>query len=356
MKSILLRFIVQLLVFTSRSLIRFAQALLPPQVILFDHIGGVGNTQLIGIAARLKIADVLDQKAMTAEELSFAIKTHPDSTHRMMRALATLGVFRMSRRGVFSNNRLSRVLKSDVAGSMKEFADYFGSDSNIQAWANVLHTWKTGENAFEKTHGMSIWEWFRQNPEEGQTFAAAMANLTRIDAPFIAQAYPFFRLQKLCDVAGGQGTLLKEILRVHPHLQAVLFDQTQVLEHFQKHPRIETQAGSFFETLPQGCDAYLLKDILHDWDDARCLKILEQVRKACSKDTRLLIVEVLQEKNLPEKPVSLMDAHMLTVCSGGRQRSGEELKALFEKSGFRMKRIYRTPLPVCIVEGVACAP
>jgi hypothetical protein len=354
------RFVVQIILRLSHALIRMGQALLPPQLTLFDHIGGIGHTQLIHAAARWKIADLLHQQPMTADELAQRLKTHAEATHRMMRALVTLGVFKLGSDGKFRNNRLSEPLRTGSPGSMRDFADYFGSPSNVTAWSDVLTTVKSGTNAFERIHQMPIWQWFQKHPQEGQIFAEAMVNLTQLDAPVIAKTYPFSEIRSLCDVAGGRGTLLTEILHHHPHLNAVLFDESHILEKALSFLEqrgvaavVERKSGNFFERVPRGHDAYLVKDILHDWDDERCIQILTNIRQAIAPKGRLLVAEVLVEKQTTQKPGPLMDVHMMTVCCEGRQRSRNEFKELFQKCGFKMNRVFSTPFPISIIEGIA---
>jgi hypothetical protein len=334
--------------------------MLPPQLTLFDSIGGIASTQMIHVAARLKIADLLDQGSMTGDQLAETLKTHPEATYRMMRALVSIGIFKLGRNGKFQNNYLSRPLRSGKKGSMREFADYFGSASNVRAWEDVLNTVTTGKNAFERVHQMSVWEWFHQNPNEGQVFANAMVDITLLSAPAIARVYPFSEVQSLCDVAGGRGTLIAEVLKQHRHLKGALFDEPYVLDQatsFLKEQkvagRVERRAGSFFEEVPRGYDAYLMKDILHDWDDDRCIQILKNIRQATPRGGRLLIAETVVEKNSTEKPGPFIDVHMMTVCCDGKQRNMDEFRTLFEKSGFRMSRVFPTECSISVVEGIA---
>jgi hypothetical protein len=230
----------------------------------------------------------------------------------------------------------------------------------MQAWADFETTVRTGKNAFERVHGASLWEHHRKHPEEGRTFAASMASVTALDAPGICAAYPFQAHASICDVAGGRGTLLAEILVKNPRARGVLFDEAHVLE--QAGPvlaergvagRVERVAGSFFAEVPSGCDLYVLKDILHDWDDARALSILRTVRRAMRPGTKLLVLEVLLEDDEFDAPGALLDVHMMTATCDGRQRSERELAALFAASGLAMVGVHVTPMPVSVVEAVA---
>lgn len=354
---LLLRFAAQIILYVHHGLLRLARFLVPPQLTLLEQIGGVVNTKLIFVAAHLKIADLLAIEPMRASAIAIRLHLDPDATHRLLRSLATLGIFKLLPDGRFKNNRHSRVLLSQSKDTLRDFALYFGSQSNMDAWSDFLSTVQTGQNYFERRHQMSVWAWFNLHPHEGKVFTQAMMNLTRMDASILAQAYPFAEGQKLCDIAGGRGILLSEILLRHSHLQAILYDEKYVLEEAQTFfvslglaSKLELVEGNFFENIPSGCDIYIIKDILHDWDDERCIKILRQIRKNLDAKARLLVIEVLVNSLTICGPGPLMDIHMMTVCPGGRQRSKQDLCSLFEKSGLRMRRIFLTPSPFSIVE------
>jgi hypothetical protein len=231
--------------------------------------------------------------------------------------------------------------------SVRNFVEYCGSPSNLRAYTDLEATVRSGKNAFSRVHGMSVWEWFGQHPEEGQTFAHAMQDATALDAPAIARGFPFGQLARLCDVAGGRGTLLAEILTRHPRLRGMLFDERYVLDEADAllrargvHDRVELVAGSFFESIPGGGpggpDGYLLKDILHDWDDDRSRQILGNVRRAAQPGTRLFLVETVVETMETAHPGPMFDLHMMMVCVEGRQRSRFELERLLADTGFRL--------------------
>jgi hypothetical protein len=206
---------------------------------------------------------------------------------------------------------------------------------------------------------MEIWDWFEQNPEERDTFAGFMMGRTTADAPLIATLYPFGEVERVCDVGGGRGTLLSELLVRHRHLRGMLCDAPGVVasaaELFARRrvsERVELCPGSFFDSVPSGADAYLLKNILHDWDDERCTRILDVVRGAMREDQRLLLVEWITERNDAASLGALSDVQMMTVCSEGRERGRAELEALLTRSRFRLRRILPSPT-VSILEALA---
>jgi len=343
-----------------RLLLRAADALVPPQLALFDRIVGVGATQLIRAAARLRLPDLLEEGPRTAAELAAATRIDPDALHRTLRGLVAVGLFTLGEDGRFRNNRLSRTLRSGTPGSLRNYALYFGSKSNVEAWADFDRTLESGGNAFERVHGATVWDWFDAHPDERETFVGAMGELTELYASAVATGYPFVSVRRLCDVGGGRGTLLAEILLRYPHLSGVLLDGPGVLDtariYLAAHgvlDRVELVAGSFFEGVPAGSDAYLLKNVLHDWDDGRCRTILGNCRKAMVTGTRLLVVETVVEADSVRDLGPLSDLQMMVVCAGGRERSRAELDRLFGECGFRLERVMETASPMSVIAGVA---
>jgi O-methyltransferase len=343
-----------------RLLTRVADSLVPPQVPLFERIIGTGATQLIRAAARLRLADLLTERPQTAAELAAATGAAPDALHRTLRGLVAIGLFRLGRDGRFRNNRLSGALRSGTPGSLRNYALYFGSAANVGAWADFETTLATGGNAFARVHGATIWDWFDAHPEEGAIFAGAMGELTELYAATIAATYPWNGLRRLCDVGGGCGTLLAEILLRQPRLTGVLFESAGVLAAARAFlaergvaGRVELVAGSFFAGVPAGCDAYLLKNVLHDWDDDRCREILGACRRAMREGALLLIIETVVEADSVHDLGPLSDLQMMVVCAGGRERGAAELARLFAESGFRLARVLPTASPMSIIEGVA---
>ncbi len=327
---------------------------------VFEHVSGVGRTMLISNVARLKIADLLANGPVGIEELAKKTGSHEETLWRVMRAAAAMGVFKLRADGRFENNRTSNVLRSDVFASMRDLAEYFGSESNVKSWMDTPETMRTGKNGFERVFGKSVWDYFGEHPDESETFARAMTNLTEFDASAIAVGYPFKKLDVICDVAGGRGTLLTAILKQNKQARGILFDEAHVLDHADKYlrdnavdTRVEKIAGNFFQKIPSGADAYLMKDILHDWDDARSLTILKNCRAAMAPGKRLLIVELVVEKDSLELPGPLVDLQMMTVTSEGRQRSTRDFENLFKQAGFRFERVVPLAMPISIVEGFA---
>ncbi len=341
------------------AVIALADAMVPAHLAVFERCTGVMRTTLIGAFAKHGIAELLDEGPRTAAQLAARTGLNEDALHRMLRAMAFERFVVLHDDGGFSHTRYSRALREDSLFRTRAFCEYFASASNLAAWAAFEHTLRTGKNGFTAANGASVWDWFAEHPDEEACFAHAMMGITVQDAPFVATLYPFHELTKVCDVGGGRGTLLSELLVRHPHLRGVLCDApgviasaTLLLERRGVLDRVERAVGNFFEHVPAGADAYVLKNILHDWDDARSTTILANVRKAMSPGHRLLIVENLVEKNRSVDLGVLSDVQMMVVCDEGRERSASEIFALAERVGFRRARVFGGPT-VSVVEAIA---
>lgn len=335
-------------------------AITPPQLKIIEHATALAQAQLIHVAARLGVADHLASGPRSAGELAVLCSAHEDSLARAMRALVSLGVFARDADGRFRNNRVSDALRRDAPMSIRAFAEYFAAPYHARAWAEFGHTIATGESAFEHEYKTTFWDYCKERPEAAACFADAMAEMTRLEAPAIAAGYPFQEIGRVCDIAGGSGTLIAEILAQHPRLRGILFDEAHILEGAAQvlsakgvQARCETVAGSFFNEVPRGADAYVLKNILHDWDDARSKQILSVCRKAMNPGDKLLVVEFLIEDGSTDPIAAISDMQMMAVGSGGRQRSEADLRALFRATGFRLTRVVPLSALASVVEGAA---
>jgi hypothetical protein len=303
---------------------------------------GIVRTAALGVVARHRIPDVLMEGPLTADELAVKTGLHARSLHRMLRALVAFGVFAIEPDGRFANNDVSRALREPWLTS---FAAFFGSPAMMQAYSDFEGMLQTGQNAFERVHKQNKWDWFSAHEEDGRAFARHMRDLTALVSPYVAASFAFSQLGMLCDVGGGDGMLLATILAKHPKLRGVVFDEAYVLSEadqvFAKagvSERASKIAGTFFESVPEGADGYLLKDVLHDWDDARCHQILANVRRAARAGTSLLIVESLFETTEVHEEKAVFDMQMMTLNSGGQQRTVEQFRGLLAASGFRLDR------------------
>jgi hypothetical protein len=342
-----------------RVLLRAADSLLPPWAAVWDRTMGVGRTQIIGVIAELGVADLLDSP-LSAADLASRLDVDADALHRVLRAAAVDGLLRIDRRGRFRLTRLGRTLRSDAPATLRPWARYMALRSTRDAWGSLDETVRTGRSAFGRVHGMSVWDWFAAHPEEERLFAAAMRSITEFDAPALAASDLVPSSGTVCDVAGGAGTLLAEVLAANSGLRGVLVEAPGVLAEAEGvlsargvRDRVELVEGDLFGELPAvGADLWVLKNILHDWDDETSLRILGGVRRAMSAGARLVLIEQIQEPNTPHPFASLSDIQMLTQCVDGRERSREELRELLSRSGFTPGRVQRAGVSA-LVEGVA---
>jgi hypothetical protein len=341
-----------------RVLLRAADALLPPWAAVWDRTMGIERTMVIGAVAELGVADVLDSP-LTATELAGRLGVDGDALHRVLRAAVLDGLLKMDRRGRFRLTRLGRTLQSDSPATLRPWARYMALKSTRDAWGDLDESIRTGRAAFERVHGQSVWDWFAAHPEEEQLFAAAMRSVTEFEAPAIAARSMWPDQGTVCDVAGGAGTLLGEILVGRPSLHGVLVEAPGVLAEARKHlasrgvlDRVELVEGDLFGELSAEADVYVLKNILHDWDDPTSAKILAGVRATIRSGARVVVIEQIQERNRPHPVTSLVDLQMLTQCVDGRERSRDELQALLTGAGLKPGRVERAGVST-LVEGVA---
>ena len=333
------------------------QPALPPDAILMQMLFGAQMQRSVCLAARLGVPDLLAERAQTAEELAAKTNTHAPSLYRLLRTLASIGVFAENAEKKFELTPISTLLRSDAPNSVRDFAVMMGEDWIWQAWGELPYSVQTGGVAHEKVQGMGSFEFFQKNAEAGKVFNAAMTNFTRAIVPPFVEAYDFSGINRLVDVAGGHGLLLAGVLKANPHLRGVLFDLPfviegagKLLEHEGVSDRVELVSGSFFESIPAGADAYVMKHIIHDWDDESSIKILKNIRSAMSENGKVLIVEMVVPEGNEPHPSKALDVLML-VMEGGKERTKEEYGKLLGASGFRLARVIPTKSPYSVVEG-----
>ena len=330
----------------------------PPPAQMMQMITGFWTSCCIYNAAKLDIADHLAIQPQSAKQLAEATRSDSPSLYRMLRALASVGIFQEDENGIFSNTSLSETLRSDVMGSMRAMAMAQLGD-HYNAWGNLLYSIKTGKTAFDHVEGMPIWQYYETHPEEGINFMKAMSGLTGAVIANVIPAYDFSTFNTIVDIGGGNGAFLFAILANAPIANGIVFDEEYVVEETKKEidskgfsSRCNTVAGSFFDFIPAGADAYTMKYVLHDWNDDQCLQILTQCAKAMKAVSKLLVIEsVLPEGNTPH-PGKFMDINMLAM-TGGKERTEKEFALLFEQAGLKLSRIISTQSPMfSIVEVV----
>jgi hypothetical protein len=325
---------------------------------LRELINGYQVSQALYVAATLGIADLLDGGPRSADELAAETGTHAPSLYRLLRALAAVRVFHEDGERRFSLTEVGDRLRSDAPGSQRGWAAFVGRPYQFATWSHLLHSICTGENAFRHVHGTGAWEYRAEHPEESEIFDAAMTSVTKRVNAAVLDAYDFGGFGTVVDVGGSRGVLLAAVLSEYPAMQGVLFDLPHVvagagdvLGRAGVADRSQVVGGSFFDDdLPQGGDAYVLKAIVHDWDDEPSTEILRACRRAMRPDAKLLVLERILAPPNEGADAKFSDLNMLVSLSG-RERTENEFAALFAAAGFRLERIVRSDSHVAVIEG-----
>ena len=312
----------------------------------------------IGTAAKFGIADHLESGPKSAQELAALTGTNEGALYRLLRATASLGVFTELEDGRFDQTPLWDPLRSSANPCLRNMAMMFLDDWFTRNWAELPWSVQTGQSAAFKVFGKSPWEVFQDQPDQAVNFNNAMTDMSQADSPAIAGAYDFSQFQHVVDIGGGLGLLLASVLQSAPALRGTLFEIPSVAEQAGLSPilkpfsdRCQIQTGSFLESVTPGADAYMMKHIIHDWDDERSKKILSNCRQAIAPGGKLLVMDqVVGPRNQPGL-AKIMDLEML-VNPGGLERTEEQWKDLFAASGFHLTQIIRTPVPQCVIEGI----
>jgi len=323
---------------------------------MLQIISGFWISRGVYVIAKLGIPDLLKSGPKTAEELAEATKMHAPSLFRILRALASVGVLSSANGGRFAQTPVSETLVTDAPGSLRWFAVSELGQEHYPAWGNLMHSVKTGEIAFDNFFGVDIWKYFQQNPEDAAVFNDSMSSVTAATNEAILSLYDFSDFGTVVDVGGGHGGLITSILKRNPKVKGVLFDAPQVIEGARPKleaaglaQRCETVAGDFFKSVPAGGDAYVMKWIIHDWDDEKSITILRNCRSRMRANGRLILVDcVVPESDEPHFS-KFIDLNML-VMTGGKERTAKEFEQLLGAAGFKLLRIIPTELPTSIVE------
>lgn len=319
------------------------------------YITGSWVSQMVYVTAKLKLADLIAQEPRTPEEIAGLTDTQPEPMSRLLRALASVGVFRADENGRYESTPLAETLRSDVTGSQWALAIMMGEE-HFLCWHELLYSLQTGKKSFDKLYGKPIFEYLGENPEAAEIFDAAMTSVHGRESLPMAQAYDFNRFGTIVDIGGGNGSLLSTILREHPGVQGIVFDLPSVVARTEASiaqsglaDRLTLQTGSFFESVPSGADCYLMRHIIHDWTDEECGVILKNCHAAMSDEATLLIAEsVIPAGNEPFFG-KLLDLTML-LLPGGKERTADEYRALLAANGFEMTGIIPTATEVSFVE------
>jgi hypothetical protein len=325
---------------------------------LFSLVLSKTITQALGAVAQLKVADFLKDGPRAIAELAAQTGAHEQALYRVMRMLAGYGVFREIGTNQFELTDQGQLLRSDVSPTLREFAILFADPVHNAAYAEALHSVRTGGTAFAKTHGEEIFDYFTKDPSFFTVFNDAMtANSSRLTAS-ISASYDFTEVNKLADVGGGVGFLLNEVLQRNPHLEGELFDLPEVVADAEAAidaagmtERITRTGGSFFDAIPVAADAYMLKHVIHDWSDEQSVQILSNCTQHMTRDGKVLVIEYIVPENKEPHVAKLLDMEMLFIA-GGRERTQSEFEALFARAGLKLNDVITTDSSVSILESV----
>ena len=315
-------------------------------------------SQSIYVAAKLGIADLLNDGSKSSEELANITDSHAPSLYRVLRVLASVGIFAEDSNGRFGLTPLAACLQTDITNSMRASAIIRSEEVYRKPWGHLLHSVKTGETAFQHVYNMGLFDYLAQNPETAELFDGAMTGYSTTIQDALLTAYDFTNIRQLVDIGGGQGSLIAAILKKYPTMQGILFDQASVLERAK--PLLEAEgvadrcqliAGNFFESIPDGADAYIMKNIIHDWDNERATTILRNCYHAMAKNAKLLLVEAVIFPGNEPSFAKLLDLEML-VLTGGQERTEAQHQALFQAAGLQLTKIISTTSWQSIIEGI----
>src|SRR5262249_22953183 len=317
---------------------------------------GYWISQAIYAAAKFGIANHLKDGPKTVEELARAAATNPDALYRLLRALSSVGIFAESESPHFSLYPFAEPVRSDVAGSKHALALMMGEEQ-FRAWAEIEYSIRTGKIAFDKVFGKPAFDYLAEHPDKARVFDAAMVGIHGRESNAVLSAYDFSAISVVADIGGGNGSQVTEILSKHTSMKGILFDLPHVIERARERikasgllDRCQLVSGSFFDAVPDGADAYILRHIIHDWDEEKCLMILRNCHRAMRPASKLLVIEsVIPLGNEPFHG-KFLDLVMLLI-PGGKERTENEYRPLFERAGFELTRIVPTGTEVSIVEG-----
>jgi O-methyltransferase domain/Dimerisation domain len=329
-----------------------------PATALRRMLTGYLVSQSIYAVAQLGIADLLAGGAKDCDELAREARVAPGALGRVMRAAEGLGLFESDGRGRFGLTPMGQYLRGGVPGSLRALAVWNG-EVGYRAWGEVLHAVRTGEPALAQTLGMPLFRFLSQDPTLARVFNEAMDGLAAAVAAAAVEAYDFGGFGQVVDIGGGHGRLVASILGACPGTRAVIFDTPEVvagvtekLESAGLAGRCEVVGGDFFESVPEGGDAYVLSSVLHDWDDERAVRVLRNCRRAMGAGARLLVVECVLESRGGSGFGDFLDLQML-VMTGGRERTRDEFASLLTSAGFLLKSVTPTSVPESVIEAAA---
>jgi hypothetical protein len=333
------------------------QGAAPPDATLLQLLFGKHVAYCVSAVARLGVPDQMDGAPHPIGDLAEKVGVRKELLYRVMRLLGSVGVFLELPGQHFALTPVSRLLKTGEPGSLRNLAIMFGDPWSAQSYAHITDCLRTGVDGVTLGYGKHAFDLLGEHPEWAENFHRAMVDYSAVTATAILKAYDFSGIYRLADVGGGHGEMLASVLEQYPKIQGVLYDRPEVVagawnnEHLAEcKDRIVIESGDFFERVPSGCDAYLLKHIIHDWDDDHCRKILTLISEQLPAGGRVLLCEMVVEDTPGPTPAKMLDIEMLVLTPGGKERSEAEFRELLASARLRLTRIVRSESPMCIVE------
>jgi hypothetical protein len=326
--------------------------------VLYERFQNLWVLPCLKVAAELDIAGLLEEAPRNVNQLASLTKSNPENLFRLMRALASQGIFRQKNDGIWVNTRLSKVL-TDGSGSLRYMILQHLGELNWNSLGHLSYSVAKGEDAFAHLHGKKIYDYLSEDRAESDLFDKSMTNLTELAIEPVLSAFDFSEFKTVADIGGGEGLLLASILYKHKNLSGILFDlpdglrrSPEILELYGVTGRVKTLSGSFFEKNLPAADAYLLKNIIHNWNDADCITILSNIRGAMPGNGKILVLEMIIPGDNRFSYGKLLDIQMMVFMGQGKERTRGEYEELFRNSGLVLSRITPTIAPFSIIEVV----
>jgi hypothetical protein len=336
----------------------------PTQIDPFQYLMQMTSGYMVSAAlyvvTKLSIAESLASGPKPISTLARDSGMQQDGLYRLMRALASVGMFAESQPRIFALTPFSDLLRADAPGSMRNLVLWMTNKLHFDVWSEMMHSVKTGQPAIEHVHQKPCFEVFAPELEHTVEFNNAMTNISQMTIPAVLNSYDFSGIKTLVDVGAGHGYLLCEIAKKYPELKGLIFDLEQVLDGSRKRiqenalsDRLSCCAGNFFESIPSDGDAYIMQHIIHDWTDDRALTILKNVHRALDgkKNGKLLVLDSVIKDNSSGDFNTWKDLEML-LMPGGRERTEAEFRELLGKAGFKLTRVIATPAMVAVIEAI----
>ncbi len=332
-------------------------AFVPANMAVFEKSQGFWTAKAISVACELNLAEILGDEKKTVEEIAKDSGANASALYRLMRALAGEGIFKETGPQVFRNNHLSKAL-IQKPGNLKNMIMHQLNDSNWEVVKGLKYSIATGNSAARKLFGTDIFTHLENTPEKNELYNKAMSETSQLSSASIAAAFSFRNINTLVDLGGGEGILLYTILLKNNKLKGILFDlphvvatAAQLAEEFGVENRLQIIPGSFFKDDLPNSDAYLLKNILHAFDDATCISLLKLIHRTMTEKGKILVIETVIGEDNKYEFGKMFDLQMLIGTENGKERTRNEFRNIFEAAGFRLNRVIKTVSPFCIVEG-----